>query len=111
MHVVASGQDDGLNAAKAYADGVIAAAREHGSGQLLCDERQLQYRLGAGDTWAMASYLAEHVPRLVRVALVYRADQASDAQLWENTAWTRGLECRTFSDIDAARNWLYGPGG
>lgn len=56
--VEASGVDDDLADVQAHGMAVIAEARRTGVRRVLCDERQLRYRLGLGDTWAAAAALA-----------------------------------------------------
>lgn len=104
--VRASGEDDDLAGVRAYGQAVIEAALQAGVHRVLCDERELHYRIGIGDTWAAATALAEAVPAIARVALVSAPEAVAMARFWEDTAFTRGLQCRVFLDVEAARRWL-----
>lgn len=106
LRVEACGADDDLDEVQAYGSAVIAAAQAAGVHRVLCDERSLHYRLGVGETWAAATALAEAVPAVGRVALVTAPEAAGMARFFEDTAVTRGLQCRVFLDVEAARRWL-----
>lgn len=106
LWVEARGADDDLAEVRAYGLAVIAAAQAAGVQRVLCDERELHYRLGFGDTWAAATALAEAAPGVGRLALVTALEEAGMARFFEDTAVTRGLQCRVFLDVEAARQWL-----
>lgn len=109
LRVKASGVDDSLQEVQAYGLAIIDIATRAGTRLVLCNERELRYRLALGDTWAAATHLAEAVPQLARLALLHSPDVAEIVQLWENTARNRGLECRAFTDPKAAQRWLTQP--
>lgn len=108
LRVVASGRDDGLEDAIAYARAVLEAGAAGGARRALCDERDLTYTLAAAETYQLGKFVAEHAGSVVRVALVYRVEQTGDAEFWELVTANRGLRVRTFHRIADAEHWLAG---
>ena len=106
LFVVASGFDVSLEEVQAYGMAVIGAAVEHQVTRILCDERELEYRLGTMDTFQAAKFLADYAPRVGRSAIVCNADSVRDARFWEDVSRNRGLQAAVFTDLPAARAWL-----
>lgn len=104
--VRASGEDDSLEDAQAYGQAVLVRALAEKCSRVLCDERNLRYRLSTLDTYALASAIAETTPRIARIAIVCAPACFSDAQFWENVAVNRGLSVCAFKDLDRAKTWL-----
>jgi hypothetical protein len=104
--VRAWGVDDSLEDVQGYGMAVIQACIESKCLRVLCDERDLEYRLGTIDTYRAAEFISQNVPRLVRVALVCLPEQIEDAAFWENVAVNRGMLARAFKDMDTARAWV-----
>ncbi len=109
LYVEASGFDETLEEAQAYAGAVIQRALAGGCTRVLCDERKLQYRLSTFDTYELAARTAQAVPSLARVALVCAPECFADATFYENVAVNRGLSVCAFKDLDRARAWLEQP--
>lgn len=103
-----SGFDESLDEVTGYVMALIELCRTHQLTKVLCDERTLQYRLNTADTYALATFLAEHAPRVGRIAVVCAPEAAADAQFWENVVVNRGLTARAFKDLAAAERWLFG---
>ena len=106
LFVKASGYDEDLADVQQYGLALIAECQKQGVTRLLCDERELEYRLNTIDTYDAAAVIAEHAPRVCRVAIVCHPKMLQDALDWETFAVNRGLIVRVFSDLDEARNWL-----
>jgi len=104
--VTASGEDDSPAQVLEYGLAVIEAAIQHQVRQVLCDERNLTYRIGTVDTYLVAEKIAEAAPKVGRVALVCNAAGKTDAKFWENVAVNRGLIVRVFQSMDEAVGWL-----
>jgi hypothetical protein len=104
--VRAHGFDENLDQVQQYGMNIIAVAREQGVTQVLCDERELEYRLGTFDTYTAASYISAHAPAVCKVAIVCRPDDIVDAKFWETVAVNRGLTVRIFKELVDAQNWL-----
>ena len=109
LRVEASGFDESLDEAKAYAAAVVAAAVQHRSRLVLCNELDLAYRLATVDLYDLAKFIAELAPHIVRIAIVCKPDFSRDIRFWENTAVNRGLFVKGFHDLVAARAWLTSP--
>ena len=106
--VISSGCDDTLEEVMAYGLAIIAECQAKRVVKVLCDERELRYRLSTCDTFALATFLAEHVPLVSRVAVVCNPEGVPDAEFWENVAVNRGLTVRVFMERAEAETWLRG---
>lgn len=106
----AVGFDETAEQTQAYGMALIAECVQRGITRVLCDERDLEYRLSTIDTYAVATAVVSHAPRVARVAIVCNPASVEDAQFWENVAVNRGLTVKVFKEMDAARQWL-GAGG
>ena len=106
LFVTTSGFDGDLEEVFAYNDAVVKAGLENDCKRILCDERNLEYRLGLVDTYALAEYAAKKAPFLVRVAIIHRPEDAQEAEFYETVATNRGLAVRIFNDFDAALTWI-----
>lgn len=106
LMVHTSGFDESLTEVKEYGIALIEACLAGGFTGLLCDERDLEYRLGTFDTYEAAKFISEHAPRMARVALIPNAKYIVDAQFWETVAVNRGLAARIFKDPTTASQWL-----
>jgi hypothetical protein len=106
LFVKASGFDENLAQVEAFGMAVIEICLAHSVTHVLSDERDLQYRLSTGDTYAAAVQLAEVAPSVARVAIVSDPADIDDALLWENVAVNRGLTVRMFKDPENALVWL-----
>jgi hypothetical protein len=104
--VTTSGADDDLEEVKNYGLAVIDAAVQGKCKRILCDEVNLEYRIGTIDTFESASFIAAQAPYVVKVALVCNSKGIEDAKFWETVAVNRGLTVRVFQNIAIARNWL-----
>lgn len=100
------GYDESLEEVQQYALALISACVEAQVTHALCDERQLEYRLGTVDTFKAAEFLATNAPRLAKIAIVCAEKFFADLKFWETVANNRGLEVRTFQDFEAARRWV-----
>ena len=106
VFVHASGFDESVEEVKSYGMAVVAACAQTGTSLVLCDELELDYRLGIFDTYAAAEFLASQAPSISRVAIVCAERFIDDARFWENVVVNRGLTVRAFTDLEAARGWL-----
>ncbi len=104
--VTASGFDESLEEVQQYGLAVVQACRQGGHARVLCDEQELEYRLGTLDTFKSAEFLAAQAPRIGRAAIVCNTKFNRDAEFWETVAVNRGLTVRFFKDMDTARQWL-----
>ncbi len=104
--VKASGFDENIEQVREYGLWIIDEALRLDVTHILCDERDLEYRLSTLDTFAIASYIAEAAPRMAKIALACNPRFMADAVFWENVAVNRGLIVKVFKDIDDARAWL-----
>ncbi len=105
--VKASGFDEDLAGVQAYGTAIITAAVAASFDRVLCDERDLEYRLDTLDIYTVGEFIAARAPRVARVAIIPAKRYAADARFWENVVVNRGLTVRVFEDDGAAWRWLH----
>ncbi|RMG60560.1 MAG: hypothetical protein D6722_20775 [Bacteroidetes bacterium] len=108
LRVKACGADDSLEDTLSYGRAIIQEAIKHNCQRVLCDERELVYRLGVVDTYKLGVTLAEVAPSIARVAIVC-APQDPQAGFFETVVRNRGLELRMFEQMEEAKAWLTEP--
>lgn len=102
----ASGFDESLAEVEAYGMAIIEAAVSGSFTRVVCDERDLEYRLKAVDTFKAAEFIAEYAPRVAKVAIVCNPKGLGDARFWETVAVNRGATVRVFRERSFADRWL-----
>ena len=106
MVVVAAGSDENLEEVQQYGLAIIENAKRLGCVKILCNELNLEYRLNTIDTFQSATFIAEHAPRVARVAIACNPEFIKDARFWETVAVNRGVMVRVFPDLAEATKWL-----
>jgi hypothetical protein len=104
--VETSGFDESLEEVEGYGLAVVQCCMERKYSRVLCDERNLEYRLGTLDTFASAEFMSRQVPKLAKIAIVCNEKFIVDGHFWETVAVNRGLTVRVFKDMESARQWL-----
>ena len=100
------GFDESLEDVQSYGLAIIQACREQGVTRVLCDERELEYRLNTFEHYEAAEFIAQQVPAVAKAAIVCNPQSLPAADLYEDVAVNRGLMLRIFTDIDQAWAWL-----
>lgn len=106
LRVQASGRDDSLDEVMAYQAAIMQAVIDSKCVGVVSDERELDYALELVDAFESARYVAEHAPRVGRIAIVCSPKNLDDAQFWETVAVNRFLLVRFFLDLDEAEAWV-----
>lgn len=106
LFVQASGFDESAEEVAAYGMAIIRACLEHRIRRVLCDESELEYRLGMFDTYEAATLLATNIPSLGKAAIVCNPQFIADARLWEHVVRRRSLMVRVFISAEKAMHWL-----
>lgn len=106
LTATARGSDDSPRDVEEHGISILKEAIARNCSRVLCDDRELTYRLSALNTHQAATQIAQIAPHIARVALVPRQDGRKDAEYWTTVATNRGLMVRTFADIGEARAWL-----
>lgn len=104
--VIAKGKDESAEEVINYGLAIKDEALRLGTNKILCDERELVYALGTFNTYESAEFIATHVPKIARIAIVCSPSNMSEAQFYETVVVNRGLELRVFTQIDKAQGWL-----
>ena len=104
--VETSGFDENVEEVMLYGKSVVEECRKGHFKRLLCNELQLEYRLGTLDTFENAKYISQFAAEIGRAAIVCNEKFFVDARFWETVAVNRGLEVRVFKDMETARQWL-----
>lgn len=106
LEVETSGFDESLKEVKAYGYAVIVEAIQSNCKQVLCNELNLEYRLGTIDLFQSGKFIAENAPGVGKVAIVTTEKQLPEIKFWENVVNNRGLRLKVFSEVQEAKNWL-----
>lgn len=104
--VISSGFDDDADDVINYASSVYEKAIQYQTPNILCDERDLVYKIHEIDTFKVAENVSRYAPKLKKLAIVCNKDFVDDAEFFENVAFNRGLTVRVFCDYDKAVDWL-----
>jgi hypothetical protein len=102
----AQGFDEDLEDVMQYGVAIINMCKAGKFTRILCNELDLEYRLGVFDTYKSAQFMAENIPYVGHAAIVCSAKFMADAAFWETVAVNRGLSVRVFKDMETARRWL-----
>lgn len=104
--VTTSGFDESLEEVQQYGMDVIEVAMRHRATRVLCDERDLEYRLDTIMTFESAKFIAEKAPKVGRVAIVCAPECLPSGQFWETVAVNRGLKVTVTADFERALAWV-----
>jgi hypothetical protein len=104
--IEASGYDENLKDVLKYVVSVYNECKKGNCSRVLCNEINLEYRIGTLDTFKLAEFLSVLVPSIVRAAIVCNEKFIADAKFWETVAINRGVAVRVFKEVEAARDWL-----
>lgn len=106
LHVVARGVDESLDEVMAYGQAVFEAAIEHDCRRVLCDEREVEYRISSVDTFYLAEHWARLIPGSAWLAIVCRPENLDDLAFFEMVAVNRGIEVKACRTLGEAERWL-----
>jgi hypothetical protein len=106
LHIIARGKDESLEEVTAYGEAIVALALEQGCYKLLCDERNLVYRISLSDTYELGVNHSQHNKVSAYVALVCSEANLEIAKFFENVMRNRGIYLQAFTDIELAKAWL-----
>lgn len=106
MKVITSGEDESLEEVMDYAHTIINEAVKANITKVLCDERNLIWKLSAFDTFQLAENTSKLAPRVAKIAIVCNPKYVEEGRFYETVATNRGLIIRVLSDIEEAKKWL-----
>lgn len=101
-----SGFDEGLDGAIDYNSRVLEEAIRHNCTSVLCDERNLEYRLSMFETFQLGQFVSEKIHFIRHIAIVSDGSHEEILSFWENVTNNRGVHARVFYNTDDAMNWL-----
>ena len=100
------GFDESYDEAAQYGKAVVSACLDNGCKRVLCDERELEYKLGKFDVFKLAESLTAFAPQIIKAALVYSPNNVEDAVFWETVGVNRGATVKVFQSRDEAMQWV-----
>jgi hypothetical protein len=103
--VETEGFDESLEEVIAYNNAVKEKAEALNCTNILCDERELEYRLSIADTYQLGEHLS-HLHIFGKIAIITGEENKDAAQFWEDVASNRGALVRVFYDEAAATAWV-----
>jgi len=104
--VKTSGSQKSREEAAAYKTAVVRTAGEYSVSSLLCDERELEYRMALFDTFELASAVWEYAPCVERVAVVCSEEDAPERTRYQSLIAAGGLQMKVTADMEDALSWL-----
>lgn len=104
--VKTKGYDESLAEVRNYNEVVKAEAERQKCNKVLCDERELEYRLSIPETYELANYLSEAIKNFKRIAIVTNKGNQETAEFWETVAINRGVIAKVFYNFIEAKRWL-----
>jgi len=106
LKVTASGFDESYEQALSYLQAIVDAALLHKSSRILCDERNLDYRISTLDTYELGEFASKYAGYVMRIAIVCNAASLEDGKFYETVSVNRGLRIRVMTDMDEAIAWI-----
>ncbi len=106
LSIVTEGFDEGFEDARSYSKSVMNKAKEYNCLKVICDERNLEYRLSMVETFKLAEFLAESVPFDARIAIIADVKFKDVIEFWETVSVNRGVSVKAFHDLDSAKKWI-----
>ncbi len=107
LYVETKGFDESLEEVVRYNQAILQEGLDNNAQKVLCDERQLEYRLPLIDTFELAEDLAKNVPYSIQIAMVTHPLNEQMILFWETVALNRGLNVKVFFDPKEAALWLH----
>lgn len=106
LRVTACGCDDNMEQVMEYGKAVVDKAQAMQCTRILCDEREMEYRLNTIDTYEYAKFITEYCPHVGKAAVVCRPKYMQIGEFWENVAVNRGLQVMVFDNMKEAEAWI-----
>lgn len=106
LKITTKGTDENLEEVFEYANAIIESAFKHQSRLILCDERELEYKLTTLDTYKLAEYASSYSNHIVKIVIVCNPQCLPEGKFYETVTTNRGLKVRVTTDIDEAEKWL-----
>lgn len=104
--VKAKGFDDSLDDVINYNSAVEKEAIRAECNKIICDERELEYKLNVSDTYELAKFMSEKIQRDFRIAIITLEENKDIVEFWENVSSNRGIQVRVFFKMDDGFKWL-----
>lgn len=106
MDVISKGFDEDVNDVINSLNNIAQKALEYKSRLILCDERELEYRLTTIDTFQIASYASKYSKYLVKIAIVFNGKFYDDIKFYQTVTNNRGLQVQVLNNVQDAEKWL-----
>jgi len=106
LKVTTKGADENLEDVIQYANAIIEAAFKHQRRLILCDERELEYKLTTLDTYKLAEFASSYAQHIVKIVIVCNPRCLPEGKFCETVTTNRGLKVRITTDIEEAEKWL-----
>ena len=106
LRIVSTGLCEDLDALKAYVLAMHKATMSSGQIRVLVDETGVAYRLGTVDDYHSGCFVSQLAPRPLKIAVLCRPEDWSNAKFWETVAVNRGVTVRVFREQNSAEAWV-----
>ena len=95
-----------LDNAKAFFNEMLRRAREEGINRILIDARGLTTEMPTIERYEFGGHMVEQGAHAFKIAFVGTDDQVWHDRFLETVSVNRGLNAKSFTEIDEARDWL-----
>lgn len=103
LRVTAKRFDDDLDDALNYVNSIVNSAFQFQYPLILCDERELEYRISTLDTYQLAEFASSFGKHLAKIVIVCNAKFETDAKFFETVTSNRGLQVNVTRNINEAK--------
>jgi hypothetical protein len=106
LKIKAHGYDESIADVEEYGFAILSLVIQNGCRHVLCDERDLEYRLSTSDTFDLAEVAAREAKQVEKIAVICDKRFMNEAAFYETVAQNRGLTIRVSADEKSIMEWL-----
>lgn len=106
LYFITNGKDAPLEDLKQLRRNMFATCLKNNCKKILADDRAQEFSLSDLDFFELGEYHAGTQPAIVKLAVVCKEKDLQKMKLWENVAFNRGANVKTFTGIEPAEEWL-----
>jgi hypothetical protein len=106
LKVKASGFDESPDEVISYNAKIQEKALLNNCDKVICDERNLDYKLSIIDTYKLGEYVSANIKGIKRIAILTNVKDKEIGEFWENVVVNRGCTAKVFYDEKEAITWI-----
>ena len=108
LTITSFGIDNDFEKSQEYALAILQVVYDTQCPQILCDEREVEYRLNENEAYELFDFIANNSPEIDKIAIVHKPQYQKFTTIWKTKINTQeyGHRLNFFIDIDQAKKWL-----